>query len=167
MTAIRKRAAALLLVVAGAFAAPAAFAAEPSDAQIDRLIETMDMRRMLDDMFAQMDAMSLQMGEQFLDDSATGEQREEMRQVIAKQQAATRKAMSWDSLGPVYRKVYRKLFTAEEVDAMIAFYGSEAGRGILRKMPQAMELTMQEMQPMLHALVEDMKREIEAAAHKH
>jgi hypothetical protein len=166
MIAIRKRAAALLLVVAGAFAAPVAVAAEPSDAQIDRLIETMDMRRMLDDMFAQMDAMSLQMGEQFLDEDATAEQREDMRQVIAKQQAATRKAMSWDALGPVYRNVYRKLFTAEEVDAMIAFYGSQTGRGILRKMPQAMELTMQEMQPMLHALVEDMKREIEAASSK-
>lgn len=167
MTAIRHRATALLLAVACAFAAPATLAAEPSDAQVDRLIETMDMRRMIDDMFTQIDAMSLQMGEQFLDENATAEQREEMRQVIAKQQAATRKAMSWDALGPIYRKVYRKLFTAEEVDAMIAFYGSEAGRGILRKMPQAMELTMQEMQPMLHALVEDMKREIEAAAHKH
>jgi hypothetical protein len=166
MIAIRKRAAALLLVVAGAFAAPVAFAAEPTDAQVDRLIEVMDMRRVLDEMFAQMDAMGTQMGEQMLGEDATPEQRTAVRDVMAKQNASMRKFMSWDNVGPVYHRIYRRLFTAEEIDAMIAFYGSETGRGIMRKMPQVMELGMQEMQPMLQTLVEDMKREIEAASSK-
>lgn len=166
MTAIRTRAAALLLAVAGAFAAPVAFAAEPTDAQVDRLIEVMDMRRVLDEMFAQMDAMGTQMGEQMLGEDATPEQRAAVREAMAKQNASMRKFMSWDNVGPVYRRIYRRLFTAEEIDAMIAFYGSETGRGIMRKMPQAMELGMQEMQPMLQTLISDMQKELEAASSK-
>lgn len=164
MPAFRTRIATLCLCLLAPLAAPVALAAEPTDAQVDRLIETMDMRRILDDIFTQMDAMGLQMGEQFLGGDATPEKRERMRQAIAKQQAATRKAMSWDNLGPVYRNVYRKLFTAEEIDAMIAFYGSEAGRSILRKTPQAMELAMQEMQPMMQSLIADMQKALEAEA---
>ncbi|MBL8261579.1 MAG: DUF2059 domain-containing protein [Xanthomonadaceae bacterium] len=159
---LRTRAAALLLCVLSPLAAPAALAAEPTDAQVDRLIETMDMRRLVDDMFTQIDAMGLQMGEQFLGDDATPEKREQMRRVLAKQHEAMRKTMSWDKLGPIYRNVYRKLFTADEIDAMIAFYGSETGRGILRKMPQAMELSMQEMQPIMQTLIADMQKSIEA-----
>lgn len=167
MTAIRTRAAALLLAVACAFAAPAALAAEPTDAQVDRLIETMDMKATLDGLFAQMETLGMQMGEQLLGDDATPEQRAAVRLAMEKQNASTRRILSWDTLGPIYRKVYRKLFNAEEIDAMIAFYGSETGRSILRKTPQTVEMAMQEMQPMLHSLVEDMKREIETAAHKH
>ena len=166
MIAIRTRAAALLLAAAGAFAAPAALAAEPTDAQVDRLIETMDMKATLDGLFAQMETLGMQMGEQLLGDDATPEQRGAVRLAMEKQNAYTRRILSWDNLGPIYRKVYRKLFTAEEIDAMIAFYGSETGRSILRKTPQTVEMAMQEMQPMLHSLVEDMKREIEAAAQK-
>ncbi len=163
MTALRTRAAALLLAVAGAFAAPATLATEPSDAQVDRLIEVMDMRRVLDEMFVQMDIVGKQMGERMLGEEATPEQRTAVHEAMARQQASMRKLMSWHNLGPVYRKVYRRLFTAEEIDAMIAFYGSEAGRAIMRKMPQAMELTMQEMQPMFETMVADMRKELEAA----
>lgn len=164
MTALRARAAALLLAVAGAFAAPSAFATEPSDAQVDRLIEVMDMRRVLDEMFVQMDIVGKQMGERMLGDDATPEQRTAVQDAMTKQHASMRKLMSWENVGPVYRKIYRRLFTAEEIDAMIAFYGSEAGRGIMRKMPQAMELAMQEMQPMFDTMIADMRKELEAAS---
>lgn len=164
MTALRTRAAALLLIVAGAFAAPAALATEPSDAQVDRLIETMDMPRMLGNLLAQMDAMNLQMGERFMGEGTTPEQRERIRQTIARQQAGTRNAMSWEKIGPIYRNVYRKLFTAEEIDAMIAFYGSPAGRSILQKMPKAMELAMEDMQPIMETLIADLQKELEKQA---
>lgn len=161
MPAFRTRIAALCLCL---LAPLAALAAEPTDAQVDRLIETMDMRRVVDEMFAQIDAMGLQMGEQFLGADATSQQREDMRRALAKQHEAMRKTMSWDKIGPIYRNVYRKLFTAEEIDAMIAFYGSQTGRGILRKMPQAMELAMQDMQPIMQTLIADMQKTLEAEA---
>ena len=51
-----------------------------------------------------------------------------------------------------------------EVDAMIAFYGSVEGASILRKAPQAMSLTMQEMQPLMQGLMEDIKADIDKEA---
>ncbi|MFD0725053.1 DUF2059 domain-containing protein [Lysobacter brunescens] len=163
MTSVRTRAAALLLAVAGAFAAPSAFATEPSDAQVDRLIEVMDMRRVLDEMFVQVDTMATQMGERMLGEDATPAQRTVMGDAMKQQNASLRRLMSWENMGPIYRRIYRRLFTADEVDAMIAFYGSETGRGIMRKMPQAMELGMQEMQPLLQAHLAQMQKELEAA----
>lgn len=149
-------------------------AAPPTEAQIDKLMDTMDMRRMLDDMFVQLDAMSENMGQQFLGEDATPEQRKMLRDTIARQQVSMRKAMSWDTLGPIYRRVYTKLFTAEEVEAMTVFYGSDAGRSIMRKMPQAMQLSMEEMQPMIQTLIADMRKTLEAdlqsadeGAHEH
>lgn len=164
MTALRTRAAALLLVVAGVFAAPAALATEPSDAQVDRLLEVMDIQRVLDEMFVQMDVVGKQMGEQILGEDATPEQRTAVHEALAKQNASMRRFMSWQNVGPIYRRIYRRLFTAEEIDAMIAFYGSETGRGIMRKMPQVMELGMQEMQPMLQSYIAEMQKDLEAAS---
>jgi uncharacterized protein len=145
-----------------AFILPPAHAAPPTEAQVDKLMDTMDMRRMLDDMFVQLDAMGENMGQQMLGEDATPEQRESLRNITARQQASTRKAMSWDTLGPIYRRVYTKLFTAEEVEAMIAFYGSDAGRSIMRKVPQAMQLSMEEMQPIMQTMIADMRKTLES-----
>ncbi len=139
-----------------------AHAAPPTDAQIDRLLETMDMRRMLDEMFVQVDAMGDSMGRQMLGEDATPEQRASFEKTMARQRDSMRRILSWDTLGPIYRKVYARLFTAEEVEAMVAFYGSDTGRGILRKMPQAMQLSMEEMQPIMETMIAEMKQNIEA-----
>jgi uncharacterized protein len=146
-------------------------AAPPTEAQVDRLLETMDMRRTLDEMFAQMETLSDSMTLQMLGEDATAEQRDGAKRAAAGQLQAMRKTMSWETMSwetmaPVYRRVYARLFTAEEVDAMIAFYGSEAGRGIMRKMPQAMQLTMEEMQPMMAQMIAEMQKTLETELHK-
>ncbi|MEQ1514578.1 MAG: DUF2059 domain-containing protein [Lysobacteraceae bacterium] len=158
---IMRHALLVVALMASVSATSSAQAAPPTEAQVDKLMETMDMRRTLDDMFVQLDAMSEDMGQQFLGEDATPEQRKMLRDTIAKQQISMRKVMSWDTLGPIYRRVYTKLFTAEEVEAMTAFYGSDAGRGIMRKMPQAMQLSMQEMQPIMQTMITDMRKTLE------
>lgn len=157
---IRHAVSAVALMVAFCATSPAQ-AAQATEAQVDKLMETMDMRRTLDDMFVQLDAMSENMGQQFLGENATPEQRKILRDTIAKQQVSMRNVMSWDTLGPIYRRVYTKLFTAEEVEAMTVFYGSDAGRSIMRKMPQAMQLSMEEMQPMMQTMIADMRKTME------
>jgi uncharacterized protein len=152
----------LCLVLGVIFSGAPAHAAPPSEAQIDTLLETMDMQRTLDELFVQMDTMSERMGQQMLGENATPEERESLRRISARQKTAMRKAMSWETLAPIYRRIYARLFTAEEVDAMNAFYGSETGRGILRKMPQAMQLSMEEMQPMLQTMIAELQKTLES-----
>jgi hypothetical protein len=146
----------------GTYFTTPAQAAPPTDAQIDALMDTMDMRRTLDEMFVQVDAMGESMGRQMLGEDATPEQLESLQNIMTQQRASTRKLMSWETLGPIYRRVYARLFTAEEVEAMTAFYGSQTGRGILRKMPQAMQLSMEEMQPVMQSMIAEMQKGIES-----
>lgn len=157
----------------GAFPSPAAQAqpapasataptTAPTEAQVDKLLETLDMRRTLEEMFAQMNTFGDTVGEQMLGPNATPEQREALKRVMTRQQGAMRDAMSWERMAPIYRRVYAKLFTADEVNAMIAFYGSDAGRGIMRKMPQAMQITMEEMGPIMQEMMTDLRESLEA-----
>ncbi len=139
-----------------------AHAAPPTDAQIDRLLDTMDMRRTLDEMFVQIEGMGDSMGRQMLGEDATPEQLASLEKTMARQHDSMRKSLSWDAMGPIYRKVYARLFTAEEVEAMTAFYASDTGRSIMRKMPQAMQLSMEEMQPIMQTMIAGMKQDIEA-----
>jgi uncharacterized protein len=150
------------VLACGTYFATPAQAAPPTDAQIDALMDTMDMRRTLDEMFVQIDAMGESMGRQMLGDDATPEQLESLQNIMTQQRTSTRKLMSWETLGPIYRRVYARLFTAEEVEAMTVFYGSQTGRGILRKMPQAMQLSMQEMQPLMQSMFAEMQKSIES-----
>ena len=76
-----------------------------------------------------------------------------------------RKTMSWDTMAPIYSRVYARLFTADDVVAMTAFYGSDTGRGIMRNMPQAMQITMQEMQPMIEAVIADTQKTLQTESH--
>lgn len=152
----------LCLVLGALVSGAPAHAAPPTAAQVDKLLETMDMQRTLDELFVQMDGMSARMGEQMLGENATPEQRESLRRIAAQQHAAMRKTLSWDTMAPIYRRIYARLFTAEEIEAMNVFYGSETGRGILRKMPQAMQLSMEEMQPMLQTLIAEMQKTLES-----
>lgn len=138
-----------------------AHAAPPTDAQIDRLLDTMDMRRTLDEIFVQIETMGDSMGLQMLGEDATPEQRASLEKTMARQHDSMRKILSWDTMSPIYRKVYARLFTAEEVEAMTAFYGSDTGRSIMRKMPQAMQLSMEEMQPIMQTLIAEMQKSIE------
>lgn len=151
----------LAVLVCSAFAPAWAHAAPPTDAQIDTLLRTMDMQRTLDEMYTQIDAMSKSMEAEMLGEDATPEQRESIRRIAEQQQRAMRDAMSWDKMAPIYRRIYGRVFTSEEVDAMLAFYGSDTGRGIMRKLPQVMQSSMEEMQPILRGMIVDLQKALE------
>ena len=161
----------LALILSTASATPA-LAADPapapqqqaSAADIDRLLEVMDMETMMAGMMAQMSTVQAQMVDEAFGKELSEADRKRMQSVTARTQALVEKSMSWTAIEPIIRKVYLQLFSKPEVDAMIAFYGSAEGASILRKSPQAMTLTMQEMQPLMMRLMEDIKVDIDKEA---
>ena len=161
----------LALILSTASATPA-FAADPapapkqqaSAADIDHLLEVMDMETMMAGMMAQMSTVQAQMVDEAFGKELSEADRKRMQSVTARTQALVEKSMSWTAIEPIIRKVYLQLFSKPEVDAMIAFYGSAEGASILRKSPQAMTLTMQEMQPLMMRLMEDIKVDIDKEA---
>lgn len=162
---MRRFAARLLpLLLLWSSAAPA-FAAPPTDAQIDRLFAALDMPKLVDQIVAQMDQGAAIGAERAIGPDPTPDARAKMQRLLDRQHDALRAMLTWDKLSPVYRRIYARAFTAEEVDAMIAFYGSDTGRSILAKLPQAMQLATDEMRPMIEETVDRMQRDLERELH--
>lgn len=149
------------LVAALLLSAPFAHAAPPSEAQVDRLLQVMDIGRTMDGVLAQMQQATQQLGHSMLGEEATDEQRAKFDKVMADQHALLRRTLTAERLQPVFREVYTDVFTAEEVQAMTEFYSSEAGRGILQKMPQAAGRSMQAMQPLMQEMLQQVRQSLE------
>ena len=78
--------------------------------------------------------------------SLTPEQEMVKLEMQGKMAAMLREELSWESLEPMYIEIYRKTLTQREVDGMLSFYTSPAGRAVILKMPLVMQSTMQAMQ---------------------
>lgn len=158
----------LLLAASAAFAPTPVAAQGADDARIDRLLEVTRARQLIDSMLPQVEASQQQMFEQI----AAGrridaDQQAAMERIRERSAAALRQVLAWDNLEPIYRDLYRETFSAEDVDAMLAFYESPTGQRVLDKMPLLMEKTMVAMQrivvPLLQQLEQDIRAETSAA----
>ena len=162
----------LALALAASFAP--AFAAEPapapavvpvadraSDADIDRLLQVMDAKSMMDKVMQQMSASQQAMVEDAFGKDVSDADRTRAHDLVAKTNAIMLKHMSWTDLEPVLRKVYAQVFDKREVDAMIAFYSSREGASILKKTPQVLAISMQEIQPIIRAAMVEVKAMID------
>lgn len=162
----------LALAFLASFASAPAFAADPapaaipaaeqaSSADIDRLIKVMDMQSMMDGMMKQVgDAQASMVAEAFGKDLSDAD-RARMQDLLSKTNAITRKHMSWEALEPMMRRIYTQVFSRREVDAMVAFYSSPEGHSMLKKMPEAMALSMEEMQPIMRDTMAEVQAMIE------
>lgn len=159
---------ALLLAFAPAIAAePApqqATSAAASAADVDRLLQAMDMKTMMAGILQQMSAAQEKMLADAFGSDLTEDKRKQMQETMAATNTIIQKHLGWDALEPIVRKVYTQIFTQAEVRAMTAFYTSPEGASILKKSPQAMALTMQEIQPVMMAAMQDVKAEIDRQA---
>lgn len=158
----------LLLAVSAAFA-PAPVAAQGADdTRIDRLLEVTRARQLIDSMLPQVEASQQQMFEQIAAGRRVdADQQATMERIRERSAAALRQVLAWENLEPIYRDLYRETFSAEDVDAMLAFYESPTGQRVLDKMPLLMEKTMVAMQrivvPLLQQLEQDIRAETSAA----
>ncbi|MDH5833341.1 DUF2059 domain-containing protein [Luteimonas sp. M1R5S59] len=85
-----------------------------------------------------------------------------MEAILARSAGAVRQALAWENLEPIYRDIYRRTFSAEDIDAIIAFYETPAGQRMIEKMPALMQHTMDAMQRLVVPMLEQLQREIAA-----
>ena len=149
----------LLLATAAAWAAPT------NDEQVDRLLQVMRAEQTLAAVVPQVEAAQKQMVDQVLaGQEVTPEQRQRIDALVKKSNARMADMLSWKKMQPLYRDIYRQTFSAEDMDAMIAFYGSPAGQAVLDKMPALMQHTMVAMQKMIAPMLQDMQRDLQEQA---
>ena len=137
---------ACMAVAAITFAGTAAWAAAPSDAAIDELLEVMRLREQTSSMLDAMNQEFAQNASMFAQKSGTAENAAVQQRMQAMQQQMgqiLREEMAWEKVRPVYRQVYKESLTAEEVAGMLAFYRTPVGQSVLQKQPQITERAMQ------------------------
>jgi uncharacterized protein len=144
----------LLLLIAGGAAANDAPA---SDASIREMLELTNAHQLIDTMKGQVAAMTGNVTRETLKgQELTPERQAVMDRMREKMSAATADMLNWDTLLPVYMRTFRASFTQSEIDGVIKFYKSPAGRAYVKKMPVVMQNVMQEMQGLIKPMQEKM-----------
>jgi hypothetical protein len=108
-----------------------------------------------DQMMKMMEPMMKSMMAQ-ADKDMTAEQRAKAGEMRDKIMALV--AASLNKAKPAMVKVYTDSYTEEEIDGILAFYKSPAGKALLQKMPEV----MQRMAPVMIQMMNDMQPEIKA-----
>ena len=82
--------------------------------------------------------------------------------------AVITKALSWQNLKDDYAKLYAETYTEDELDGMIAFYKTPAGKAMVEKSPtvaakanQVSGRKMQDAQPEMRKVIGDFAAEIQ------
>ena len=118
---------------------------------VDRMFSDMGMAHAWDaTMMAMKDALDRQFDSAIVDASPTPEQQRRLQASVERLWNLMRSELGWQSLGPEVSQMYAEVFTQEEVDAMLAFYDSEAGRAVLAKTPALAGAAMQDGGDLTH-----------------
>lgn len=149
----------LILAIALMASIPAfAQGTPPSEASIRELLELTNAKSLLDGAWAQLDGlMEKAMKDSLGDKPVSAKQEKIMADMRAETVQLIRTEMSWEKLEPMYIKLYSQAFTQAELDGMLAFYKSDAGKAVTARMPQLMQLMMQEMLTLLQGTVPKMR----------
>ena len=147
--------AALLFAAAPTFAqAPALADAQASDASIREVIEVTNARDFMNGSMGQIDGlMEKAMKDALEGKDVNAEQEKIMAEFRGKVVELLRAEMSWEKMEPTYFKLYRDTFTQAELDGMLAFYKSAAGKAVIAKMPRMMQSLMQDMMGLMQAIM--------------
>jgi hypothetical protein len=119
----------------------------PSDASIQELLEVTDAHQLIDGLRVQVDAMVSAAAQQARQGKAvTPEVQGVLDRMHAKMLAVADETLNWDTMQGICIRTYRASFTQDELDSIIAFYKTAAGRALVKKMPAVLHNVMTEMQ---------------------
>ena len=146
----------LAFVIALSSAAVFAQDAKPGarEAKVEQLLTLTGVDSQTDKMMDQMFKMAVA---NFPND-APPEVRAKLEEMQTKVFALISERMSWQKMKPVYVKLYAEVYTDEELDGMIAFFSSPAGRSMTAKNPILMQRSMQVVQSLMAEVLPEIKR---------
>ena len=137
-------------------------AAPPSDQSINDMMNAIHVEQMLNQMLTQMDAGMKTGMEQGVQQSVKGKeltpsQRQTIDACHQKMSAMMKEELSLAKTKDIYVQVYRETLTQEEVNSIIAFYSSPAGKAMVEKIPVAMQKAGTIMQSRMAPLTQKMQ----------
>ncbi len=146
---------AVLLIATGTgWAAPTDPA---SDASIEEYLKVSNSQQLLDNMKQQMSGFIKSSMQQATQGKPVTAQRQAILDHMAQQMSdLLAETLNWESLKPMYMRVYHDSFTQSEIDGIIKFYTSPAGKALINKQPVVMQNVMGEMQGLIKPMQQKM-----------
>jgi len=131
----------------------------PSEESIRQLLAVTQAHKRIDIFISQTEGMIKNSTQQALQgQSVTPEQQRVLDRMQAKLAVLLEDELKWDSLEPVFIRIYRESFTPEEIDGMIAIFKTPSGRAIINKMPVVTQKSMEELQKRLGPLTQEIQK---------
>lgn len=143
----------------------------PTEAAVRELLVASDARQMLD---ATVTEMRRSVDSTLASAMESPELNDAQRQIVAQWKedfiGLLTGYLDWKELEPLFVDIYRRSFTREEVDSLVAFYRTPGGRALVSKMPlvmqnsmTAMQGRMAELQPRMQKLQSELQTKLMAA----
>lgn len=161
----------VLLLMLLPFQVALASGSQPSDASVKELIKVMHARHTLDRVTSQMDRiMKLSMQRALGKQHFNAKQQKILDNMETRMAALLKSDLKWKSVEPDIIQIYQKSFTQQDVNSMIAFYKTPAGKAVVAKMPLVMQNTtrimrqrMARIMPQIRQLAMDTTKQLKAA----
>jgi uncharacterized protein len=128
-----------------------------SDAAIEEYLKVSNAEQLVANMKQQMGGFIKNAMQQATQGKALTAQRQAIVDHMAEQMSdLMAETMNWDTLKPMYMRVYHESFTQSEIDGIIRFYKTPAGKALINKMPVVMQNVMNEMQGLIKPMQQKM-----------
>lgn len=138
-----------------------ALAASPSAESLERLLRGMEAEQTVKGVQQYTDTMLKGTIERVAQARPiTPGQRRKLDEFTVKMAATMADELSWERMKPIYVQIYSESFTQEEIDGLVKFYESPAGRAFVAKMPLVLNKSMSLMQSRMDGLNQRMQAAI-------
>jgi hypothetical protein len=145
-----------LTAVCALLLTPLAFADQASkDAKIEQLFQAMNIEAQQKQMLAQMQQMVISQVKAQLPSEADKAKAEDMQK---KMFGLIEQETSWQKLKPVMVKAYGDTYTESEIDGILAFYKSPAGKAMIEKQPTLVSKIMTGMQSQMANIMSEVEK---------
>lgn len=109
----------------------------------------------------------VQMQDAILDQQGlTDDQKAAAKEIMETSMAETRKAMAWETIEPMFVRIYSGIFTAGELNSLSDFFEGPDGKVFVDKQPAVQAATMQEMQKLMMDIMPAIQEKTRAAIEK-
>ena len=131
--------------------------------KIDEMLQLTHSDQMMKQSLEQVKSMQM---EQMKKMDLPAEARAHSEEIQQKLMALLADRMSYEKMKPVFVQLYADVYSEDEIDGIVSFYKSPAGKAMLDKMPQLMQRMMLMIQKLTGDMQTEMQRIIEEARQK-
>ena len=141
---------------------PAAHSAPPTAESVDTLLAALDSENRLGGKVRLLeDLMRKSVADRATQQNLSPEQQQALEVETAKMVKLIQRELGWEEMRQIYTQIYTEVFTQEEVDGLITFLRTPAGKALIEKSPAVDKKAMEIMQARMTDVQERIKKAME------